>query len=340
MKSNDISKTVSVIIPVYNVEKYLRDCVDSVLAQTYTDLEIILVDDGSPDNCGAICDEYAARDSRIKVIHKENGGLSDARNAGLDIARGEYIYFVDSDDYIKPETVKRLVKRCEQENADIVYCNAETVYEDFEDKDYIENIIRKNNYRTAKGAAVLAAHLKHDDYWACAYLHLLRRDFIEKNDLRFLKGIMHEDELFTPVAYVRAERVAYIDEALYVRRLRAGSIISEKDSERSISGVTSCLCGYVNELEKYPRGSLEKKAMLYSIDRCAGLILLKYLHMNSKNRRNSYKYIQKTARELSALNYTGSRKIKLKLAFPNAFGLLRKLLLPVREKLSGQKRKS
>ena len=94
---------VSVIVPVYKVEPYLRECVESVMAQTLTDIEIILVDDGSPDNCGAICDEYAAKDTRITVIHKENGGLSDARNVGLDIATGEYIGFVDSDDWIYPK---------------------------------------------------------------------------------------------------------------------------------------------------------------------------------------------------------------------------------------------
>ena len=91
---------VSVIIPVYNVEHYLCQCIDSVLAQTYTNLEIILVDDGSPDGCPQICDEYAAKDKRIVVIHKGNGGLSDARNAGLNICKGEYIYFIDSDDII------------------------------------------------------------------------------------------------------------------------------------------------------------------------------------------------------------------------------------------------
>ena len=95
---------LSVIIPVYNVEKYLRKCVDSVLAQDIADMEVILIDDGSPDNCGAICDEYAEKDTRVKVIHKEHEGLSSARNAGLDIARGKYITFVDSDDYLLPNT--------------------------------------------------------------------------------------------------------------------------------------------------------------------------------------------------------------------------------------------
>ncbi|MCB8516908.1 glycosyltransferase, partial [Enterococcus durans] len=91
---------ISIIVPIYNVEQYLRKCVDSILAQTFTDFEVILVDDGSPDNSGAICDEYAKLDSRVRVIHKENGGLSDARNAGIEIAKGKYLGFVDSDDFI------------------------------------------------------------------------------------------------------------------------------------------------------------------------------------------------------------------------------------------------
>ena len=95
-----LQEKISVIVPIYNVEDYLHRCVDSIINQTYTNLEIILVDDGSPDNCLKICDEYAKKDSRIKVVHKKNGGLSDARNAGLEIATGEYIGFVDSDDYI------------------------------------------------------------------------------------------------------------------------------------------------------------------------------------------------------------------------------------------------
>lgn len=103
------NELVSVIIPIYDVENYLRQCVDSVIKQTYSNLEIILVDDGSPDRCPVICDKYAESDSRIKVIHKKNGGLSDARNAGLSIAQGEYVYFLDSDDYIELEAIETLV---------------------------------------------------------------------------------------------------------------------------------------------------------------------------------------------------------------------------------------
>ena len=112
---------ISVIIPVYNVEKFLAECVDSVLAQTYTDWEAILVDDGATDASGAMCDAYAAKDPRIRVIHRENGGLSAARNTGLKAARGEYVYFLDSDDYIEPDTLALLLETAEREQADVVF---------------------------------------------------------------------------------------------------------------------------------------------------------------------------------------------------------------------------
>ena len=119
---------VSIIVPVYKVEKYLNRCVDSILAQTFTDFECILVDDGSPDGCPAICDEYAKKDNRIKVIHQENKGVSAARNAGLDMAKGEYILFVDSDDWIDESTVQSLLMI--SEDADIIMCGFSIEYED------------------------------------------------------------------------------------------------------------------------------------------------------------------------------------------------------------------
>ena len=121
---------VSVIVPVYNVEKYLRRCIDSILAQTFTDFELILVDDGSPDNCGAICDEYAARDARVRVIHKENGGVSSARNAGLDAATGEYVAFVDGDDYCEPSFLSRSRAFFETEDYDRLSFNLNRIFPD------------------------------------------------------------------------------------------------------------------------------------------------------------------------------------------------------------------
>ena len=172
---------VSVIIPIYNVERYLRDCIESVLAQSFSDIEVILVDDGSPDNCGAICDEYAGKDNRITVIHKKNGGLSDARNAGLDIARGKYILFVDSDDMIKKETVSHLYEYIRREKAQIVYFNAETLYEDFEDRGYTEDLIRKNHYKTSKGAFILQTQRNNDEFYAAVPLNMFEREFLQKH---------------------------------------------------------------------------------------------------------------------------------------------------------------
>ncbi|HEL7541574.1 TPA: glycosyltransferase, partial [Enterococcus faecalis] len=120
---------ISIIVPVYNVEKYLEKCVRSILAQTFTDFELILVDDGSPDSSGAMCDQFAEQDERVKVIHKENGGLSDARNAGIEIATGEYLGFVDSDDYIADDMYELLYTNIVKEDADLSICGIYDVYE-------------------------------------------------------------------------------------------------------------------------------------------------------------------------------------------------------------------
>lgn len=112
---------VSIIVPIYNIEEYIRECIDSILAQTYPDFELILVDDGSPDNCGRICDEYAEKDVRIKVIHKENGGLTSARNAGLSVAKGDWIMHVDGDDWIEPDMIESLIEAAKATEADLVF---------------------------------------------------------------------------------------------------------------------------------------------------------------------------------------------------------------------------
>ncbi len=125
------SELISIIVPVYKVEKYLSKCLDSIISQTYKNLEIILVDDGSPDSSGKICDEYAIKDQRIQVIHKENGGVATARNCALDIAKGEYIGFVDSDDWIEPDMYEFLINNIKKYNADISMCG-ETIYENGE----------------------------------------------------------------------------------------------------------------------------------------------------------------------------------------------------------------
>ena len=131
---------ISVIVPVYNVENYLRECLDSIVAQTYRNIEVILVDDGSKDSSGKICDEYADKDNRIKVIHKENGGVSAARNTGLDIAKGEWISYVDSDDYIESTMIETLICLAKKNDVELAMCS-------FKDISECENVTQENDIR-------------------------------------------------------------------------------------------------------------------------------------------------------------------------------------------------
>lgn len=148
-----VELAISIIVPVYNVEKYLNRCLDSILNQTFTDFELILVDDGSTDNSGIICDEYKTKDNRIKVIHKENGGLSSARNAGLDIARGRYIGFVDSDDFISKDMYQILYNEAEKNKADMIMCEFKKVDKNYEAIN--NNLYKKSDIKLLKKDEIL-----------------------------------------------------------------------------------------------------------------------------------------------------------------------------------------
>ena len=143
------NELISIVIPIYNVEKYIEKCLDSVIKQTYKNIEIILVDDGSPDNCGKICDSYANNDKRIQVIHKENGGLSDARNVGIERANGKYITFVDSDDYIELDYIEYLYTLIKKYNTKISFCKVNVVFNENNTDNKLENN-NKTDYKWTK----------------------------------------------------------------------------------------------------------------------------------------------------------------------------------------------
>ena len=205
-KVNVVQHLVSIIIPCYNVEKYLRRCVDSVLTQTYKNLEIILVDDGSPDNSGNICDEYVDKDHRITVIHQENKGLSGARNAGIDIAKGEYLFFLDSDDAIYPDTIFTLYNTAVEKNADLVSSEYIKGVEPnaFKDRSDVKVI-------SGNGAQVLDYVLQNSSWSAWGKLY--RRDLV--GDERFLEGHLYEDFEFVPSMYLKAKTCAHVCRILY-----------------------------------------------------------------------------------------------------------------------------
>ncbi|MGM9568215.1 MAG: glycosyltransferase [Clostridia bacterium] len=215
---------ISVIVPVYKVEKYLHRCVDSILNQTFTDLEIILVDDGSPDRCGEICDEYARKDSRVRVIHKENGGVSDARNAGLKVVKGRFIGFVDSDDFIEPEMYAVLYQMIQKENADIAVCG---VYNCFGSKRTAQYSGKETFVCDGKNA--LAVTLEGKKMPASLCNKLYRNEIFQ--DRAFLKDKTYEDAFFLPSLFLAADKVVTTTEPYYNYWHRSNSITTSSYSE-------------------------------------------------------------------------------------------------------------
>lgn len=211
MKTNKNSKCISIIIPVYNVEPYIEKCIESVINQTYQDLDIILVNDGSTDLSGDICDKYSKLDSRIRVIHQKNSGQSKARNVGISIARGEYIGFVDSDDYIELNMYEKLINTMEQYNADIVECAVKNIYTN----KTVYNETKKIYICT--GEEALKKHLeKPNDSKsprAAVWSRLFKSEKIKS--LKFPEGMIHEDFYFTYRALLNCSKYCWIDEALY-----------------------------------------------------------------------------------------------------------------------------
>lgn len=210
---------ISIIVPVYKVEQYLERCVDSILNQNYTNFELILVDDGSPDRCGAICDDYAKKDGRIRVVHKSNGGLSDARNAGLVLAKGEYIAFVDGDDWVSPNYLERLLNALKISESDICECeivrttgNSEIlshmdsgVFETFDTQEALKMLIQDYNF--------------HQYVWNKLY----KRKCLD--GILFDKGKTNEDEFWTYQVFGKANCVAKISDVLYFYYQREDSIM-------------------------------------------------------------------------------------------------------------------
>lgn len=208
--------TISVIVPVYKVEPYLHRCVDSILGQTFTDFELILVDDGSPDNCPAICDEYARKDSRVHVIHQENGGLSAARNAGIDYCisqdQSQYISFVDSDDYILPLYLEKLYLALVENGADVSICGKYT----FCNQDYLnctqnfsDNIILDNK----QACRFIYTPEKHHATFVTAWAKLYKKELF--SNIRFPVGKLHEDQFTTYKILYTAHIIVEIGDCLY-----------------------------------------------------------------------------------------------------------------------------
>ena len=238
---------ISVIVPVYKVEKYLNRCIDSILGQTYKDFELILVDDGSPDNCGRICDEYAEKDSRIHVIHKKNGGLSDARNAGLDWAfehsDSEWIAFVDSDDWIPNDSLSILYNSAINNNADLSF----GLYQRFDDETYYQvdysdsrGIITKYEFWGKRYSLSGYCGFNESSCASIACGKLYSKSLFENT--RFEKGRLHEDEFILHKIINNCNKIMCVDKLVYYYYQRSDSIMGTRNLKSAIDYITA----YVN----------------------------------------------------------------------------------------------
>ena len=200
---------VSIIVPVYQVEKYIRQCVDSILGQTFTDFELILVDDGSTDRSGEICDEYAGMDERVVVIHKENGGVSSARNAGIEAATGEYICFVDSDDWLAVDAIQNFVQRIQRDHSD--FCMGESRCVGLRGSAQMQKL-QKKCYEKEELYKLVDFESSLRSPWA----KLFKLEVIKKHNLRFIPGIAYgEDTIFVWDYLSHCERISMMDSVVY-----------------------------------------------------------------------------------------------------------------------------
>lgn len=226
----NIKPLISVIVPIYNVEKYLEQCIESIMNQTYENLEIILVDDGATDNCPQICDKYADTDKRIKVIHKSNGGLSDARNVGLKIASGEYIGFVDSDDFIEPTMYEKLISGCLTHQVQIATCGRRNVDEN---GDSINEMFTISDVTTFTTKEVINGIITWNKFDVASWDKIYKRDLFK--DEQFPVGMYSEDLVIIPSIIKKCNKVVHVAEALYCYRQRLGSITKQSFSPKKLT---------------------------------------------------------------------------------------------------------
>ncbi len=308
---------ISIIVPVYNVNKYLLESVNSILNQTYRDLEIILVDDGSTDESGIMCDDIANRDIRVKVIHKKNGGLSDARNVGIENATGSYIGFVDSDDWIDTDMYETMLKRIEQTDADICVCG---YYREFIGLT-ISNYPSDNN--TYDSAEALATLFRGEEFQDHAWSKLYKTDLFKS--IRFPVGLIYEDIRTTYRLFKECTKICTVSKPLYHYRQRKSSIVRSSFNERQIQMLDATKEIFQNDSEKLRKYEtlLKRKQLMTECFLCRELLLdengvVKYRslfeELYANIRRNWYRIVAdnkstKTSRIIAVLSILGKKPL-------------------------------
>lgn len=296
---------ISIIVPVYKVENYIRQCVDSIINQTYKNIEIILVDDGSPDNCPKICDDYAKSDSRVKVIHKKNGGLMSARQAGLRIANGDYVGFVDGDDWIETDMYEHLAKSINQYKPDIVLCEFLYSYPDKDEKSS-QNLPKPFFTKEEAEEQIYPTMLFKSPYYSfgvnpCCWTKVMKKELLEKKLFNVTPKIkIGEDAAFTYPCMLEAQTIAYVDKFLYHYRVNPESMTKAYDS----SYEETILLPYEilgNEFKNYDY-NLSQQMNYYLISLVNGVIRNEANPQNNKSKKEKKQTLKKFADNKAVIN--------------------------------------
>ncbi|WP_039657101.1 glycosyltransferase family 2 protein [Clostridium tyrobutyricum] len=268
---------LSIIVPVYDVEKYINKCIDSILKQTFTNFELILVDDGSTDKSGQLCDKFKDEDNRVKVIHKENSGQSESRNIGLDIAKGDYILFVDSDDVLPQDIIIKLYNSISKYNADISCCGYCDDFNVSKNQHYIyPKSFMMSNFDATK--RMFLCDGIDSNVWAKMYKKFLF------NDLRYPVGKIYEDVLVTYKVLLRANKIVHIGECGYIHTSRPDSTTGSKFSKRDCVYVEHTKIVYEDIKRNYPQ--LKKSCYLFYLNSVQNIIIR--MASNNIDKRNYY----------------------------------------------------
>ena len=320
-------KNLSIIVPIYNVADYLERCMNSIIAiKNFKYITVILVDDGSTDSSEMICDAY----SNVCVYHKVNGGLSDARNYGLVRADTEYVFFIDSDDMLVPETFDLVISELEQSSCQVLLFDAKVVdekdgyLETVDGNYYVHGGLRSNCCYTGKDVIELQL-TDHNDFVTTVWLGLYNRDFLIQNNLWFEKGLLHEDELWTIKTLLNAREIRYLMESAYLYRQRAGSIMSSNNRNwnkniQAVIFIYQSLYAYVD----WKVSDIEFARML------KGNLTRRYVHALSKfevyKYREIYKKIQFRVLYMNCVRPIDKIRVLILKFTPNMFQWITKLI--------------
>jgi len=225
-----MKKILSIIIPVYNVEKYLNRCLDSILTDRFDEFEVILIDDGSTDGSGIICEEYCKKYNNVLLFHKENGGASDARNFGTQKANGKYIWYIDSDDYISNNSISDVIDLLMKNDCDVMVCQSKKVYENNKIVDECNYSIRTGMYSSNEFMETMRNNPKSIIF--CPQYYIVNSDFVKENKIFFHKGIIYEDELWIPQLILNAKRIYYSGLNNYFHFMRNESVMHSTKLEK------------------------------------------------------------------------------------------------------------